>query len=83
MRIKLSEERRGDLLGKLGAFYREIFDEDLSAYQTERLLEFFMRELGPSVYNQAIQDSRKFMLEKLEDLDTEFVITEESMKEES
>jgi uncharacterized protein (DUF2164 family) len=76
MTIKLSDERHGDLLGKLSAFYLEIFDETLSEYQAERLLDFFIRKLGPEVYNQAIQDSRKFMLEKLEDLDAEFVITE-------
>ncbi len=81
MTIKLSEDRRGDILGKLSKFYFEIFDEPLSEYQAERLLDFFMRRLGPEVYNQAIQDARKFMLEKLDDLDTEFVIPEDQTKE--
>ena len=35
----------------------------MSAYQAERLLEFFMKNLGPPVYNQAISDARAFMLE--------------------
>ncbi len=81
MTIKLSDERRGDILGKLNAFYLETFDETLSEYQAERLLDFFIRKLGPEVYNQAIQDARKFMLEKLDDLDTEFVIPEDSTQE--
>jgi uncharacterized protein (DUF2164 family) len=78
MGIKLGDERRGDILAKLGAFYKEIFDEELSDYQSERLLDFFMRELGPPVYNQAVQDARKFILEKLEDLDAEHTIPEDS-----
>lgn len=76
-RIELSEERRQDLLRNLLPFFRETFDEELSDYQAERLLDFFLRALGPAVYNQAIGDARKFLLEKLEDLDAEFVLPEE------
>ena len=46
----------------------ETFDEELSDFQADRLLDFFLKALGPSVYNQAVGDVRKFMLEKLEDL---------------
>lgn len=31
-----------------------------------------VEELGPPVYNQAIQDARAFMAEKLGDLDAEY-----------
>jgi len=79
MAIQLNDERRADILARLRPFYAETFDETLSEYQAERLLDYFMGALGPPVYNQAIQDARKFLLEKLEDLDTEFVITEESL----
>ncbi|MEZ5278120.1 MAG: DUF2164 domain-containing protein [Opitutaceae bacterium] len=72
MRIKLSDERKDVLLSQLVAFYRDEFDEDLSGFRAEQLLTFFVRKLGPQVYNQAIQDARAFMLLKLEDLDAEF-----------
>jgi len=49
--------------------YAQEFDEELSAFRAEHILTFFVRSLGPSVYNQAIQDARKFMAERLEDLD--------------
>jgi len=72
MRIRLSDERRTDLLRALGEFYTGEFDESLSEFRADQLLDFFIRVLGPPVYNQAIQDARKFMQEKLEDLDAEF-----------
>jgi uncharacterized protein (DUF2164 family) len=50
----------------------EDFDQELSPFQAERLLEFFMRTLGPPLYNQAIADARASMQEKLDDLDSEF-----------
>lgn len=71
-RIQLTDERKQDTVTALIQFYAEEFDEDLSRFQAERLLEFFTRQLGPAVYNQAIQDARKFLLQKLEDLDVEF-----------
>jgi uncharacterized protein (DUF2164 family) len=36
-----------------------------------------LRQIGPSQYNQAIQDARKYMAAKLEDLDSEFFEPEE------
>lgn len=72
MRIKLSDERKTVLLKILTDFYREHFDEELSTYRAERLLNFFIKQLGPPIYNQAIADARAFMFEKLEDLDVEY-----------
>jgi uncharacterized protein (DUF2164 family) len=72
MRIRLSDERRTILLKLLTEMYRMEFDEELSSYRAQQLLDFFVRLLGPQVYNQAIQDARGFMLEKLEDLDAEY-----------
>ncbi|TDJ79548.1 MAG: DUF2164 domain-containing protein [Planctomycetota bacterium] len=72
MRISLSGDRRQAILASLVAFFAEEFDEELSVYRAERLLEFFVKALGPPVYNQAVQDARGFVQEKLDDLDAEF-----------
>ena len=77
MRIRLSGERREIILGSLTSLYLDEFDQELSSYHADRLLEFFVKALGPAVYNQAIQDARGFMAEKLEDLDVEFYEDEE------
>ena len=71
-RIRFSDERRRDFVERLQRFHRGAFDEELSVYRAERLLEFFAEALGPSVYNQAIQDARGFLQAKLDDLDAEF-----------
>lgn len=72
MRIRLSDERRNEILGRLIGMYSEEFDEELSPFRAEQILTFFVRSLGPSVYNQAIQDARQFMADRLEDLDVTF-----------
>ena len=77
MRIKLSEERRDRLVGKVKRFFVEDFDRELSDFQARRLLDFFVRHLGAPIYNQAIQDARGFLQTKLDDLDGEFYEPEE------
>lgn len=73
-RIQLSDERKQGILKSFIAFYQGEFDETLSEFRAEQVLDFFIKALGPAVYNQAIQDARAFITEKLEDLDAEFFV---------
>lgn len=77
MRVCLTEDRRARVLSLLKDLFAESFDEELSDFRAKELLDFFVRELGPPVYNQAIQDARAFLLDKLEDLEGEVYETDE------
>ena len=77
MRIALSDERRGELVDALQRFFAGEFEHEISEYQARRLVDFFIRQLGAPVYNQAIQDARAFLQEKLADLEGEFYEPEE------
>ena len=72
MRIRLTDERRERMLRSIKKYFAEALDQELGDLAAERLLEFFVKELGAPVYNQAIQDARKFLLSKLDDLEGEF-----------
>ncbi len=71
MTIKIDDDRREWLVSQLQGFFLEQFDEELSRFRAEQLLDFISEALGPQVYNQAVQDARKFMQERLDDLDAE------------
>lgn len=73
MAIPLSDERRTQLTQKLQGFYLQEFDETLSAFRAEQILDFCLEALGPPIYNQAVQDARGFMQRKLDELDGEVV----------
>ncbi len=47
------------------------FDEPLSDFRAEGLLDFFIRELGPPIYNQGVRDAAAFVQSKLADIDGE------------
>lgn len=72
MRIVLSEERRARLVESLQRFQVDEFDQEISDFQAQRMLDFFIHHLGAQVYNQAIQDARRFLQDKLSDLEGEF-----------
>lgn len=71
MDISLSDERRDQLLLALEGFYLENFEEQLSRFRAEQILDFMLTSLGPPIYNQAVQDARVFMQRKLDELDGE------------
>jgi uncharacterized protein (DUF2164 family) len=75
-RIRLSDERKQGIIKSFNTFYYDEFDEKLSEFRAEQILDFFIKVLGPAVYNQAIQDARAFITEKLEDLDAEFFVSD-------
>ena len=72
MRIRLSDERRAQMLRSLRQFFANELDHDFGELAAERILDFFARELGAPVYNQAIQDARAFLQARLDDLEGEF-----------
>lgn len=71
MPLTLDEDRRSDLVRGLQGFWLTDFDEELSAFRAEQLLDFVLDALGPPIYNQAVQDARAWILKKLEDLEGE------------
>jgi uncharacterized protein (DUF2164 family) len=71
MTVTLDDARRAELVRKLQAFFLAEFDEELSPFRAEGMLDFFLESLGPSVYNQGVQDARIYMAQELDDLDAE------------
>jgi uncharacterized protein (DUF2164 family) len=71
MRIRLSDERRAMLLAAITQHFSDNFDEPLSDFRANALLDFFIRELGPPVYNQGVRDAAGFIQEKLSDIEGE------------
>lgn len=69
MPLNLDDDRRTELVSGLRGFWLTEFDEDLSAFRAEQLLDHVLDLLGAQIYNQAVHDARAWMLRKLEDLE--------------
>ena len=71
MRIRLSDDRRAALVRALKNHFDDEFDDPLSDFRAQGLIDFFVRELGPPVYNQGVRDACAAMQQKLGDLEGE------------
>lgn len=78
MAFEIEEARRKQIVAELQSFFLEQFDEELSQFRADQILDFLAGALAPQVYNQAIQDARKFMQTRLDDLDVEVHLPERS-----
>lgn len=71
MEIKLDPARRARAIASLQSHFSREFDEKLSEFRAEGIIDLMLRALGPDIYNQAVQDVRAHLQGKLDDLDGE------------
>lgn len=77
-KITLSEDRRARLIGQLQTLFDREFDESLSDFRAEQVLDLMLVTLGPGIYNQAVQDVRAHFQSKLDDLDGEVYVDDQT-----
>lgn len=68
MAIKLDKATEAHLVASIKRFAAEHLEADFGDLKAGLLLEFCLREIGPSIYNQAIADAQRFLQEKVDDL---------------
>lgn len=69
MTIKLNPETEERLVGSIQRYFNANMDEGIGELKARLLLDFCVRELGPSIYNQAIVDAQSVLQEKVAELD--------------
>lgn len=75
-KIELSDERRDALIAHLQTLFSTEFDETLSEFRAAEILDVMLKTLGPTVYNQAVEDVRAHFQSKLDDLNGEVYVDE-------
>lgn len=69
MTIKLNRETEERLIASIQRYFDVNMDERLGDLKARLLLDFCVKELGPSIYNQAIIDAQSAMQDKVAELD--------------
>jgi uncharacterized protein (DUF2164 family) len=67
--IVFSDEAKDRALASVKRYFLEEMEQEIGDLKAELLLDFFVREIGPTVYNQAIADARAFFEERSADLE--------------
>ena len=71
MTIDLTKDARTQAIASIERWFKENADEPIGNIQAAALLNFFVTEIGPSVYNQAIADAQHRLQQRVAELDIE------------
>lgn len=69
MAIELERDVKERAIASIKQYFAERLDQDIGELKADLLLDFFLREIGPSVYNQAVLDAQAYFQNKTADLD--------------
>lgn len=69
MPITLSPETTRRLVASIKRYAAENLDEEIGDLKAALLLEFCLKEIGPSIYNQAIADAQSYFTGRVADLE--------------
>jgi uncharacterized protein (DUF2164 family) len=69
MAIELSREARAAAVASIERYFEERLEQRIGNIAAGGLLSFFLQEIGPLVYNQAVAQAQEAMLERIQELD--------------
>lgn len=74
--IEISKQARTEAIASLKRYSRENLPEPLGELGAGLLLDFFLEEIGPLVYNQAIADAQRRMAQFASELNGDLYMDE-------
>lgn len=69
--IEISKQARAAAIASIQRYFEENMTEPIGELPAGLLLNFFVEEIGPVVYNHAIRDAQQRMQQRVSDLDGE------------
>ena len=76
MKIELSTQAQKDAIASIQKYFEVNMPEMIGELPAGLLLNFFVEEIGPAIYNKAIADSQAQMLRRVDDLSGELYVDE-------
>ena len=71
MSIELSKEARADAIASIQQYFERNLPEPIGEMPAGLLLNFFLEEVGPAIYNKAIADAQARLAVRVADLSGE------------
>ncbi len=71
MSIELSKQVREDAIASIQRYFERNLPEPIGELPASLLLNYFVEEIGPAIYNQAIADAQARLQQRVADLEGE------------
>jgi uncharacterized protein (DUF2164 family) len=76
MPVEISKQVRADAIASIQRYFEENMSEPIGDLPAGLLLNFIVDEIGPAIYNRAIEDAQIRMQQRMTDLNGELYIDE-------
>ena len=76
MKIEISEQARADAIASIQRYFEENMPEPIGDLPAGKLLDFFVEDIGPAIYNRAVADAQSQMAVRVSDLSGELYADE-------
>ncbi|MFD2044859.1 DUF2164 domain-containing protein [Ornithinibacillus salinisoli] len=67
-KFELSNEQKDEMVQMIQAYFIEEQNEEIGNLKAMLILDFIMEKLAPVFYNQGVEDSHRYMAQKLDDI---------------
>ena len=71
MAIELSKEARDEAIGSIEMYFQEHMEQRIGNIAAGALLDFFLEEIGPCVYNKAVADVQERLQARIMEIDVD------------
>lgn len=68
----LSGEKKKKILEEISAFYLDVRGEEIGIIERQQILELFLENLAPLVYNKALDDTFRWYQRMQENMEADF-----------
>ena len=72
--MNLSEEEKKKIKEEITAFYLDIRGEEIGIIEKEQIMDLFLEQLAPMVYNKALDDVGRWYKDQQENLESDFYL---------
>lgn len=70
--IMLSDDEKRALREEIVAFYLDERDEEIGMIEQEQVMELFLEHLAPIVYNNALDDAKRWFGRQMENVESDY-----------
>lgn len=72
--IQLSDEQKKAIMEEIAAFYLDERDEEIGMIEQSQLLDLFLEQLAPIVYNKALDDAIGWYKRQQENIESDYYL---------
>lgn len=76
MTFEFEKDIERQMLASIKRFFSEELEEDIGDIKAKRVMDYFIKEIAPGVYNQAVSDVQKYLTDRTAELSDVFYADE-------